>query len=85
MHWTPESAIKAAHAAGFAGTCWTIGPEELAVVLNRALCSPPQVGIKEVAADTDTLRKALLAWEDAERNGGHYEHAAALRDAALRP
>ena len=34
--WTPPEAIRAAHAAGFAGTSWIMGPEELAHLLNVA-------------------------------------------------
>lgn len=32
--WTQPDAIKAAHAAGLAGTSWIMGPEELAHLLN---------------------------------------------------
>lgn len=37
--WSQDDAIKAAHAAGFAGTSWVMGPEELAMLLNKAATS----------------------------------------------
>jgi len=33
--WTEEEAVEAALYAGFAGTCWDMGAEELALLLNR--------------------------------------------------
>lgn len=38
--WSEAEAVALAHRSGFAGTCWTMGPEELAHTLNL-LCVPP--------------------------------------------
>jgi hypothetical protein len=54
--WTPEAATRAAHAAGFAGTHWTMGPEELALLLTRAY------GVAEVHAPA-------CEWREEDPNG----------------
>lgn len=45
LTWTPRDAIALAHAAGFVGTSWVMGPEELAHVLN-VLQKPPNVELE---------------------------------------
>lgn len=39
--WSEAEAVAAAHAAGFAGTYWTMGPEELVHLLNMVRAQPP--------------------------------------------
>lgn len=39
--WCEADAVAAAHAAGFAGTCWTMGPEELVHLLNMVGARAP--------------------------------------------
>jgi hypothetical protein len=39
--WSAEEAVELAHRAGFSGTCWTVGPEELVHMLNMVACPPP--------------------------------------------
>jgi hypothetical protein len=39
--WSAEEAVDLAHRAGFSGTCWTVGPEELAHMLNMVNAQPP--------------------------------------------
>jgi hypothetical protein len=38
--WCEAEAVAAAHAAGFAGTHWTMGPEELVHLLNMVNARP---------------------------------------------
>ena len=38
--WSEAEAIAAAHAAGFAGVRWAMGPEELAHLLSMARARP---------------------------------------------
>lgn len=42
--WSESAAVAAAHAAGFAGTHWTMGPEELAHLLNMVHARPNDQG-----------------------------------------
>lgn len=46
--WRRSQAVAVAHASGFAGTCWTMGPEELAHLLGVAGVQPAS---KLAAAD----------------------------------
>jgi hypothetical protein len=39
--WTEAAAVDLAHRAGFAGTCWTMGPYELVHMLNMPAAPPP--------------------------------------------
>jgi hypothetical protein len=39
--WTEAAAVDLAHRAGFAGTCWTMGPYELVHMLNLPAAPPP--------------------------------------------
>ena len=44
--WAEADAVALAHRAGFAGTCWTMGPEELVHLLNLTAApavAPPAV------------------------------------------
>jgi hypothetical protein len=42
--WSESEAVAAAHAAGFAGTHWTMGPEELVHLLNMVHARPNAKG-----------------------------------------
>lgn len=50
--WENSQAVAVAHASGFAGTCWTMGPEELAHLLSVAgpQPSPEHVEVTEKRA-----------------------------------
>jgi len=43
--WSEDEAVRVAHAAGFAGTCWTMSPYELAHLLGM-VGAWPNVGAK---------------------------------------
>lgn len=67
---TPADAILLAHAAGFAGTSWIMGPEELAHLLNVAKKTPnvrsqePDAASSRQVACTDGLGGRRVASAD---------------------
>lgn len=55
--WDEASAVALAHRAGFAGTCWTMGPYELVHMLNLTAAQP----VAEVGDLIIQLRERVMA------------------------
>lgn len=77
--WSEADVVALAHRAGFAGTCWTMGPEELVHLLN--LAAAPAVAPPAVQPLNDEQHDAIAQLLDgfdsristAEHNGDHYD------------
>lgn len=75
--WSAEEAVDLAHRAGFSGTCWTVGPEELVHMLNMVNAQPPTPQAPAPKPDQEAQQAAgsetqadetLWLW----KNGDHF-------------